>query len=98
VTERLSRSSPTQIFYAFQVEDPVYYTQPWRAEESLNARKERVYEYACHEGPAASRPRRPDYEGLIPAAASGTTSARLFVVERVTRRSGTACYLGVTGI
>jgi hypothetical protein len=50
VTERFTRTSPTQIFYEFQVDDPVYYTAPWRAEESLNARKERVFEYACHEG------------------------------------------------
>ena len=50
VTEKFTRASATQIFYEFQVEDPVYYTQPWRAEESLNARKEHVYEYACHEG------------------------------------------------
>jgi hypothetical protein len=50
VTERLTRVSDSQILYEFQVEDPVYYTQPWRAEMSLNARKEQVYEYACHEG------------------------------------------------
>ena len=50
VTERFSRASPEQIFYEFTVEDPVYYTQPWRAEMSLNARKEMMYEYACHEG------------------------------------------------
>lgn len=50
VTERLTRVSGEQIFYEFQVDDPVYYTQPWRAELSLNARDERVYEYACHEG------------------------------------------------
>jgi hypothetical protein len=50
VTERLTRVSPTQIFYEFKVEDPVYYTQAWRAEMGLNARKEHVYEYACHEG------------------------------------------------
>jgi hypothetical protein len=50
VTEKLSRASKDQIFYEFQVDDPVYYTQGWRAEESLNARKEQVYEYACHEG------------------------------------------------
>ncbi|HEY2357189.1 MAG TPA: hypothetical protein VGH86_07045 [Phenylobacterium sp.] len=50
VTERFTRTSPTQIFYEFQVTDPVYYTQPWRAEMSLNARKEQVFEYACHEG------------------------------------------------
>ena len=50
VVEKFSRASKTQIFYEFQVEDPVYYTQPWRAEEALNARTEQVYEYACHEG------------------------------------------------
>jgi hypothetical protein len=50
VTERFSRASAGQIFYEFQVEDPVYYTRPWRAEMSLNALKEQLFEYACHEG------------------------------------------------
>jgi hypothetical protein len=50
VTERFTRVAPAQILYEFQVEDPVYYTQPWRVEMSLNARKESIYEYACHEG------------------------------------------------
>jgi hypothetical protein len=50
VTERFTRVSATQILYQFQVDDPVYYTQSWKAEEALNARKERVFEYACHEG------------------------------------------------
>lgn len=50
VTERFTRVSATQILYEFQVDDPIYYTQPWRAEMSLNSRKERVFEYACHEG------------------------------------------------
>jgi hypothetical protein len=50
VTERFSRVSQQQIFYEFTVEDAAYYTQPWRVEMSLNGRKERVYEYACHEG------------------------------------------------
>ena len=50
VTERFSRAADDQIFYEFTVEDPVYYTQTWRAEMSLTARKESVYEYACHEG------------------------------------------------
>ena len=50
VTERLTRTAATQIFYQFQVDDPVYYTQPWKAEEALNARQAHVYEYACHEG------------------------------------------------
>lgn len=50
VTERFTRASAEQIFYEFTVDDPVYYAQPWRAEMSLNARHEQVFEYACHEG------------------------------------------------
>jgi hypothetical protein len=50
VTERFTRASSSQVFYEFEVNDPVYYTQTWRVEESLNARKESIYEYACHEG------------------------------------------------
>jgi hypothetical protein len=50
VTERLTRISPSQIFYSFQVEDPTYYSRPWTAEMSLSAGPSRLYEYACHEG------------------------------------------------
>ncbi len=50
VTERLTRTSASQIFYEFGVEDPTYYTRPWRAQMSLNAGKEPLFEYACHEG------------------------------------------------
>jgi hypothetical protein len=50
VTERFTRMSAEQIFYDFTVEDPVYYSQPWRAEMSFSAQKEQVFEYACHEG------------------------------------------------
>ena len=50
VTERLTRVSAAQIFYEFQVEDTTYYTRPWRAEMSLTAMKEQLFEYACHEG------------------------------------------------
>jgi len=50
VTERFERTSPTQITYSFEVEDPTYYTRPWRAEMSLNAKPDRLFEYACHEG------------------------------------------------
>ena len=35
--------------HEFQVDDPVYYT-PSGGRRGLNARKEHVYEYACHEG------------------------------------------------
>jgi hypothetical protein len=50
VTERFTRVSAGQIFYEFEVEDPTYYSRPWRAEMSLNANKDQIYEYACHEG------------------------------------------------
>ncbi|MDB5452042.1 MAG: hypothetical protein JWO33_620 [Caulobacteraceae bacterium] len=50
VTESFRRVSADQIDYAFVVFDPVYYTEPWRAEMSLNAMTGQVYEYACHEG------------------------------------------------
>ena len=50
VTERFTRVSPTEIAYTFEVEDPAYYTRPWRAEMTLTASGQRLFEYACHEG------------------------------------------------
>jgi hypothetical protein len=76
VTERFTRVSPEQIFYEFQVEDPVYYTQPWRAEMGLNARKESVFEYACHEGNYSMEgilrgARNQEAQGIKPALGPG---------------------------
>lgn len=50
VTERFTRVADGEIFYEFSVEDSTIYSAPWRAELSFYASKERVYEYACHEG------------------------------------------------
>ncbi len=50
VTERLTRVSKDQVLYEFEVEDPTYYSRPWRAEMSLNSGPKQIYEYACHEG------------------------------------------------
>ncbi|MDZ4374185.1 MAG: hypothetical protein U1C74_22560 [Phenylobacterium sp.] len=50
VTERLSRTEANEIAYEFVVEDPVHYTQTWKAEMTLTAMAEPIYEYACHEG------------------------------------------------
>jgi hypothetical protein len=50
VTEKFRRASADQIVYEFTVEDPARYTQPWRGEMSFMATKDRVFEYACHEG------------------------------------------------
>jgi hypothetical protein len=50
VTERFTRYSREQIFYAYTVEDPALYSHPWRGEASFNASPQPLFEYACHEG------------------------------------------------
>lgn len=50
IRERFTRYSDEQILYEFEVEDPQYYTQPWRGQMSFNATDTKPYEYACHEG------------------------------------------------
>ncbi|MBI1340944.1 hypothetical protein GC169_12155 [bacterium] len=48
--ERFTRISADEIFYQFEVEDPNYYSKPWKAELSFYKTEGPVYEYACHEG------------------------------------------------
>jgi hypothetical protein len=51
VTERFTRTSKTELNYQFEVDDPTYYTEPWRGEFSFTREASpRLYEYACHEG------------------------------------------------
>jgi hypothetical protein len=52
ITERFTRTAETEILYAFTIEDPTVYTQPWTGELMFNARPagEKIFEYACHEG------------------------------------------------
>jgi hypothetical protein len=50
VTERLTRISPTEILYRFQVEDPDTWDQPWGGEYVFEPLNGQIYEYACHEG------------------------------------------------
>lgn len=50
IVERLTRTAKDRILYAFTVEDPDYFTQPWRAEMPMRAAPGPIYEYACHEG------------------------------------------------
>jgi len=50
VTERFTRTSPTEILYQFSVEDPKTFTQVWKAEMPLRSSPGPMYEYACHEG------------------------------------------------
>ena len=50
LTERFTRTAEDRILYAFSVDDPVNFKQPWRAEMPMRAAKGPIYEYACHEG------------------------------------------------
>jgi hypothetical protein len=50
VTERFTLQDKDTIHYAFTVEDPVAYTQPWTGELAFRRSPDRLYEYACHEG------------------------------------------------
>jgi hypothetical protein len=49
VIERFTRVSPQQVLYQFELKDPAY-VQPVKGEEALNFTKDKIYEYACHEG------------------------------------------------
>ena len=50
VVERFSRIDADTLLYRFTVEDPTVWTAPWSGEYVWPASKQRVYEYACHEG------------------------------------------------
>lgn len=50
VTERLARVSPDELLYTFTVEDPRFYKQPWRGEQTFVRINKPRLEYACHEG------------------------------------------------
>jgi hypothetical protein len=50
VTERFTRTGPDEITYEFLVDDPGFYTQPWKGEMVFTPSNGPVYEVACHEG------------------------------------------------
>jgi hypothetical protein len=50
VIERFTRVSPQQILYQFEVVDPQTFAAPVKGEEALNFTRDKIYEYACHEG------------------------------------------------
>jgi hypothetical protein len=49
-TERFTRVAPDRVHYAFHVEDPDTWIEPWGGEYEFAAVAGQVYEYACHEG------------------------------------------------
>ena len=50
LTERLTRVDDEKILYAFTVEDPETWTEPWSVEMPLLVSAGLLYEHACHEG------------------------------------------------
>ena len=48
--ERFTRIDADTLLYEFTVEDPAVWTQPWSAMVPMLRNRERMYEYACHEG------------------------------------------------
>jgi hypothetical protein len=50
VTERFTRVGKDRMHYAFWVEDPTVFAQPWGGEYEFSRSNGPVYEYACHEG------------------------------------------------
>jgi hypothetical protein len=50
VTERFTRVAEDRLHYAFHVEDPDTWVEPWGGEYEFAAANDHVYEYACHEG------------------------------------------------
>jgi hypothetical protein len=50
VTDRFTRTAEDEITYAFTVDDPGFYTQPWKGEMVFTLSNGPVYEVACHEG------------------------------------------------
>jgi hypothetical protein len=48
--ERFSRVNADTLLYQFTVDDPNVWTRPWTAEIAMTTNRDRIYEYACHEG------------------------------------------------
>jgi hypothetical protein len=68
VVERFTRVSDEIIDYQFTVEDPTYYTETWTGQIPMRLSKEKLYEYACHEGNYAMA-------GILRADAAGKDTA-----------------------
>jgi len=50
LTERFSRFDDDTLSYAFTVNDPTAFAQPWSVETTMTKTSDPLYEYACHEG------------------------------------------------
>ena len=50
LVERFTRVAPDTLQYEFTATDPTTWTRPWTARLLLKASRDRLFEYACHEG------------------------------------------------
>ena len=50
VTERFTRVADERLHYAFTINDPSLWDQPWGGEYEFSRLDGQIYEYACHEG------------------------------------------------
>jgi hypothetical protein len=50
LVERFTRTAADTIEYEFTASDPTTWTRPWTAKLLWKASKDRLFEYACHEG------------------------------------------------
>ncbi|MDP3738789.1 MAG: hypothetical protein Q8R02_15450 [Hyphomonadaceae bacterium] len=50
VTERFTRTAADELLYEFTIDDPTFYSQPWKGEMTWVRDGEISYEFACHEG------------------------------------------------
>ena len=48
--ERFSRVAPDTLKYEVTIDDPLTWTKPWTAVLFMKTSKDKIYEYACHEG------------------------------------------------
>jgi hypothetical protein len=54
VLERFTATDANTIMYEARIEDPVFYTKPWKVSIPLTRDDDyKIYEYACHEGNSA---------------------------------------------
>jgi hypothetical protein len=50
ITERFTLTGADEILYSFTIEDSALYTKAWTAETVMARSREKIFEFACHEG------------------------------------------------
>jgi hypothetical protein len=50
VIERFTLEGPDALRYEFTIDDPTAFTRPWTGAFTMTRTRDRIYEFACHEG------------------------------------------------